>query len=294
MEVKRDFIPGSEWLYFKIYTGIRNGERLLTDMILPSVENLLKEKVITEFFFIRYSDPDFHIRLRLKLADTKNFNKLFLNLFNVFENAREVKLLWKIQCDTYRREIERYGDSTIEVCEKIFFIDSTCVIEAIKLCQDMENTDQSRWLFALFSIDRWLECFEYTIAEKAILMKKLSDSSHQEFGLTQNNSLHQLNRRYQENKLLINQFLSVPPEKFEYIIQERNQKASPLVDHIKKQLQEQPTTTPLICDLVASIIHMSMNRLFRCNNRMCELVIYHYMSKYYESVIARLKNNVNE
>lgn len=50
MEVKRDFIPGSEWLYFKIYTGIRNGERLLTDMILPSVENLLKEKVITEFF----------------------------------------------------------------------------------------------------------------------------------------------------------------------------------------------------------------------------------------------------
>lgn len=40
-------------------------------------------------------------------------------------------------------------------------------------------------------------------------------------------------------------------------------------------------------ELLQSYIHMFINRLFVSNQRKHELVIYHHLAKYYESLIAR-------
>ncbi|WP_127138032.1 thiopeptide-type bacteriocin biosynthesis protein [Flagellimonas oceanensis] len=67
----RNFALGSEWLYYKIYIGPQTGDALLSQAIKPLVSNLIGRKLIDKWFFIRYTDPDFHIRIRLKISDTK-------------------------------------------------------------------------------------------------------------------------------------------------------------------------------------------------------------------------------
>jgi hypothetical protein len=43
-------------------------------------------------------------------------------------------------------------------------------------------------------------------------------------------------------------------------------------------------------ELLPDLIHMSLNRAFRTRHRMQELVVYDFLSRYYESVRARTKS----
>ena len=75
MKLKRTFIIGEEWLYYKIYCGNRTSDTILIDVIKPLTESLLKEKIIDKWFFIRYSDPENHLRVRFHCS---NISKLGL------------------------------------------------------------------------------------------------------------------------------------------------------------------------------------------------------------------------
>jgi len=44
--------------------------------------------------------------------------------------------------------------------------------------------------------------------------------------------------------------------------------------------------------LLPSYLYMFLNRIFLANQRLHELVVYHYLSKHYKSVAARQKNLV--
>ena len=69
---KRTFYPGDEWLYFKLYTGIKTADDILIRSVFPVVKKLMREEIITKFFFLRYSDPDFHIRFRVLVKNPKD------------------------------------------------------------------------------------------------------------------------------------------------------------------------------------------------------------------------------
>ncbi|OQY05888.1 MAG: hypothetical protein B6I20_00340 [Bacteroidetes bacterium 4572_117] len=82
----RTIVLGNEWVYFKIYTGYKTADLVLTDAINPLAKELLEEEIIDKWFFIRYSDPDFNLRLRYRLTDLSQLGKLifmclFLNCF---------------------------------------------------------------------------------------------------------------------------------------------------------------------------------------------------------------------
>jgi len=44
--IKRTFIPGDEWLYFKLYTGPKTSNFILISVIKPIVTSLLKDSLI--------------------------------------------------------------------------------------------------------------------------------------------------------------------------------------------------------------------------------------------------------
>ncbi len=62
--VQRTFPPGSEWLYAKLYTGTATADQILRDVIAPLVAEVLGSGAAERWFFIRYGDPDWHVRLR--------------------------------------------------------------------------------------------------------------------------------------------------------------------------------------------------------------------------------------
>lgn len=64
--MRRKFIPGSEWVYCKIYAGEHQIDTLLGTVVYDLVGGLKSEGRIDKWFFIRYRDESgFHLRLRL-------------------------------------------------------------------------------------------------------------------------------------------------------------------------------------------------------------------------------------
>lgn len=105
----RDIFPGERWLYLKIYGGVNMCDILLVKTIYPLIKSMLRHGLITRWFFIRYGDPEFHLRVRVDLKDEErlaivlqSFNKKLLPL------CRQ-RRLYKVVVDTYERELERYG-----------------------------------------------------------------------------------------------------------------------------------------------------------------------------------------
>lgn len=48
--LKRNLIPGSEWLYCKLYTGTKSADKILVEIIKPYTERLKSLGLITDCF----------------------------------------------------------------------------------------------------------------------------------------------------------------------------------------------------------------------------------------------------
>ncbi|KLL30096.1 lantibiotic dehydratase [Streptococcus agalactiae] len=82
-------------------------------------------------FYIRYTDPKFHIRLRIR---TQNLYKSFEKIQEIFQLCIQNKLISNIDISTYDREIERYGGlERIPLVEEIFCLDTEIVINSLSL-----------------------------------------------------------------------------------------------------------------------------------------------------------------
>ena len=64
LAVPRTFAPGSEWLYAKLYTGSATVDQLLREVVSPLIAKVLRSGAADQWFFTRYCDPDWHVRLR--------------------------------------------------------------------------------------------------------------------------------------------------------------------------------------------------------------------------------------
>ncbi|GHU61887.1 hypothetical protein FACS1894123_01930 [Bacteroidia bacterium] len=283
--VQRTFIPGSSWLYIKLYTGSKIADDLLIQAILPMIKEIRQKQYIVKWFFIRYSDPDFHLRLRLLVTDAKYTGEI-LNLFYKKLNPWNKSLmLWKMQLDTYNRELERYGGTLIEEAESFFYIDSECILSILKQLSINEN---HRWMIALKMIDTLLSDFNLDISQKLQLMESVSKSFKMEFGFNEFNA-KQFNTKFRENKMLIESVLrnTIQDETFLVLnksIKKRSKKLVPVVNRINTKLKKIK-----IEDLLKSYLHMMINRLFRSKNRLHELVLYDFMRRYYTSELAKQK-----
>src|SRR5207237_523935 len=61
--VARSFIPGSDWLYVKLYCGPESGDAVLREVVGPLVAAGRSSGLVQQWFFIRYGDPKWHLRL---------------------------------------------------------------------------------------------------------------------------------------------------------------------------------------------------------------------------------------
>ncbi|NQD70938.1 hypothetical protein HP439_09435 [Sphingobacterium shayense] len=78
----RTFIPGSDWLYFKIYSGHYFYETFLRKDINNIVRKLEKENIISKWSLVRYADPEFHIRIRFLINDKNDLVKVIQTVYD--------------------------------------------------------------------------------------------------------------------------------------------------------------------------------------------------------------------
>lgn len=166
--IQRKFIPGSQWLYFKIYTGVKTADEVLAHTIRPFLRELYAERWIDGSFFIRYNDPDFHIRLRLHIDQFENYAPIFRRFEMSFQPLVENGAVIRVLCDTYVREIERYGADTMEPVERLFGIDSGAILELLEKIEELptDTRETTRWQLALALLDDTMTAFGKTPDEK--------------------------------------------------------------------------------------------------------------------------------
>jgi len=281
--MRRIFIPSSEWLYFKIYTGRKSADDILINTLYPFCSKLINSNLTDQFFFIRYSDPDFHIRLRLHVETASNIGPIFKEFYDVITPYVQDGIIWNVQCDTYKREIERYGHDGIIDAESIFFIDSEAILNLLDKLLESSNPEQNRWMISLILIDDILDAYNFSSEEKNVFMKMLSNAYKEEFGFTSNKLTKQLNDKYRNWRQDIYETISHKKNNvYSEILTWRLEKIGAIGSYYKEKIISKE-------DFVRSLIHMSMNRLFKSKNRQFEMVIYEFLYKYYNSELAKMK-----
>ena len=282
--IKRTFWPGSEWLYLKIYAGSRGLEDLLKEAVWPLVQELKREHVMEKWFYIRYNDPGHHLRLRFYHPSDKQFGQRIVEKFYNLLNREDFKGLYhKLQLDTYERELERYGDATMEMSEDIFEADSDCALGLISLLNEEEG-ERYRWLLTIRGIDMLLEDFGFTLTLKQSFMDRLREAFFQEFGASKELAI-QLNDKYRKEKLEVQGILDPGKDNDNgieaaiSILKERSGK-------VRQAFSSQTLALDEKMNLASSYIHMFVNRMLLSNQRKHELILYHFLAKYYASKLA--------
>jgi len=285
--VRRIFHPGSEWVFVKIYCGIRESDRILSDHISQLKNELSKEELIEKWFFIRYHDSDPHIRLRFLLRTNDGsvpFQQVVDHINKHLEPLLINNTVFRIVYDTYERELQRYGESNIEICESIFQIDSESILQLIPLFRQGRG-NHLRWLTGMRGVDYLLSAFGLDIDKRITFVSALRDSFLFEFS-GYDKLKYKLDCKYREHSNLIQNFFN-PSDNNEMEIHnnlfDRFQSIRCLAEPIKKP----HLSNHSVLDLVSSLSHMYINRLFTAKQREQEMIIYHFLAKHYRSVAKR-------
>lgn len=290
--IQRSFILGDEWCYFKIYTGFKTADTILTDCIYPLAVTLETNHIIDKWFFIRYTDPKFHLRVRFHVSNLNHIPAIITHFNRAVKKYVENDLVWKVQADTYNRELERYGEDTIELSETLFHHDSMAICRLVA-SDAVKQDENKRWLLGLKMIDTLLNGFDFSLQEKLNLANTLQENFGKEFGISKEYR-YQFGQKYRNEKSNIEKILHPNAENseeykslFETIFEKTKRTQSP-IQEIKLKISENEQLP--LNNLVSSYIHMMLNRLFRTQQRAHELVLYDYLSRYYTSLNARQQN----
>ncbi|OUL63852.1 thiopeptide-type bacteriocin biosynthesis protein [Flavobacterium sp. AJR] len=281
--MKRDFCLGSEWLYYKIYTGVKMTDIVLVEKLYPIISLLKEKNLISKWFFIRYKDPDEHLRIRFLLASPDKLSEIIAMLYPVLDEMLEQDIVWKVKTGTYKREIERYGQNTMIDSEFLFYQDSEMVLQYLILKSGFAN-NSIPLLFSFCAIDSFLNSFLLTSADKLKLMDELQLSFKEEFNADKNLK-KEMDKHYRElfpemNRFLFDKSINDYPEVFE-LIQEKQTKVDKVTLQIKENLEIS------LSSFLKSHIHMMVNRQYTSKQRMYELLIYDHLYRYYKTIVHR-------
>lgn len=205
-EIQRVFIPGSEWIYLKIYLGHKVADDLLIGPIDKIMCSLVRKKVVHKYFFIRYQDPDFHLRIRILVYNQTDFKNVIPLFYNCLHRNVNKRLINKVQIDTYVREIERYSSYLMAFSESFFYIDSVYIIKIIREISTNKK-EEFRLMVCLLLIDSLLTEFGFGLNEKYKILSIISINFKNEFHFDKYNS-KQLNDKYRENRPVMERVLT--------------------------------------------------------------------------------------
>ena len=287
--MQRTFIIGDKWLYYKLYTGQKTADSIITEIVGRLSIKFTSEGVSDEWFFLRYADPQFHIRWRIGLTDPASIGYIAAEIRKAIFPLMDNDLIYKVQTDTYKREIERYGSNSIEIIEHLFWHNSLLVYEYLnKVAEDVD--EKVRWLFSMRFIDSFLSSFNYNLERKLELLTLMAGSYGKEFNID-STLINQLSDRYRIEKKTIFQFMRFDNDENNnnalmlHLINSKNERSEFYIREILTLVDNNALKITLD-NLMISFVHMFMNRLFRSKQRLHEMVIYGFLMRYYRSQLA--------
>ncbi|HKO58517.1 MAG TPA: thiopeptide-type bacteriocin biosynthesis protein, partial [Thermoanaerobaculia bacterium] len=279
----RDSAPGAgDWLYWKLYTGYSTSDRLLVESIAPAMRRLTGEGRMSSWFFVRYTDTDHHLRLRIRGGDAGD---LLRELGALFASLMESGWLAKVQLDTYARELERYGGpEQIDRIETLFAADSAAVVAALPY---MQGDATLRWQTAAWGADRLLDDLGVREAHKLPLFELLSTEFSKEFDAPRD-TREALARKTRELRGPLDAIFDDPALRpWQAAYDERSR----VIASLALRMDREP---PFEDGIITSLLHLHLNRVFRSQKREQERVLYDLLARRARSRAARMRTALTQ
>jgi thiopeptide-type bacteriocin biosynthesis protein len=289
--VRRSFPPGSEWLYAKLYTGTATADGLLREVVTPVARDAMAAGEADGWFFIRYGDPEWHLRVRFHGDPARLQSGVLSRLHAALDPLLADGRIWRVQLDTYEREIERYGGPEgIALAERLFQVDSDAVLAILEMLEGDEGAD-FRWRLALRGIDMLLGDLRFDPETRMRVMRGMREGFAREFGGGKGLRV-QLDQRFRQEWRSLTPLLDPAGDAESElapaleILRQRSERNAPIVEELRERERAGRLNQPL-ADLASSYVHMHVNRFIRSAQRAHELVLYDFLYLLYESRAAR-------
>jgi thiopeptide-type bacteriocin biosynthesis protein len=302
------FYPGSPWLYVKLYSGPGLGSEpatrgfldddLLGRVIAPLLSELERTAQVADFHFVRYADPEAHLRLRLRPTQQTPMQLLAALAPRLTQEA-QAGAFHRYTLDTYEREVDRYGGSMlIERAERLFTADSRLCLRLLGAFHRdrVEQELELRVLLPIYTLHTLLSGFGLDLAARE---KFLTQLRSQRLTVEQQppEQKSALDKKYRRHAGLLQALLrhhegeadTVPPPLFA-----RRELRAWFADYREAVVQIAPAyrqaeaagelSVPLF-EILASLFHMHCNRLL--GNPALESTVVYLAQRSAEALLAR-------
>ena len=264
------YLPGEDWLYFEIYCQPSNS----TDLLLAIYTHYLRhiKNKIKNWFFIRYMDPSYHIRLRIQPKGKHQTGDLIAGLSKLLRPFTEQGIVADLQLKTYRPELERYGKDRMPLVENCFGTDSVFVLHLLTKSLSVNF----HYHISIILMENIMQATGFSLQEQVRFAERMAGAFSTEMNIS-TEGFKRVNKGYKEFTEETAIYDGKLPEKK----MEATQKCF---------LQVLETSTGVEKDkLLSDLFHMHINRLFNNDQRMHEMVMYLYLTKRIKTRIGRLQ-----
>jgi thiopeptide-type bacteriocin biosynthesis protein len=285
-------MPGSEFLSLKLYGGAGDLENVLLDALLPEVSDAVRRGEVASWFFLRYADPDTHLRLRLQGDPRVLGGEVLPRLTSMASRLIANRALQRVEADTYEREVERYGGSLgVVLSERVFEADSVAVGDVLRVMIGAGQADE-RWHAALVGMHLLLVDFCDGVEAMLDTVQGQRNAFGYEFGVG-TAAERVLGQRFRDQRANIERWLTTGLElqAVNAAYATRSATLLPIARELRGLQAEGRLCHPLTgkASILASYLHMHAIRTFRSHCRSQELVLYDFLTRAYRSQLARCK-----
>ena len=284
------FLPGSNWLFAKFYCGSATADEFLRGSLRALVNQIIPGKV-DRWFFLRYADPDFHIRLRFKGDPIYLWGKLAMHLHNMADDLRRVNVSNKLTFDTYEPETMRYGGpSSSESATKIFQIDSEFALELMST--ELFSDPDFRWKIICKSVDMLWSAGGYTSAERCEIYSRKCANRFLRSDSRRSRKF-ELDARFRRERRDLEDLIFGNNSTFsdEFAIMDARDKLLVEEFAILSGFERDRLLCVSFNRVLDSLVHMSINRLAISAGSQQESIIYEYLYRLYRSKAARERHS---
>lgn len=308
---RRVFPPGDEWFFLKIYCASVSADRLLRQVVAPLAALHREREPDEPWFFLRYSDPENHLRARFRGAP-ETLRLLDERAAALLRPFFREGLAQRLAVDTYVRETERYGGGRgMELAERWFRLDSEAALRVVEAVE-ASGAEGLRWQATLLGFDRLLGDFGLALPERREVIGKARENFGREFsvGAPLRRQLAGRLRRELPGVLRllsggsgsggetgsgsggesgggdVGEAADGPLAAVDAAFRERSAGSAGIVREFRERDEAGELGRPLAA-ILRDFTHMHANRLLRVAARKHELVIHDFLGRAYRSLLAR-------
>ena len=277
-------LPGDEWLFAKVYCGTATADRFLVDVLAPLLRDLRADGLVDDWFFVRYRDPDCHLRIRFRGERSTLWGDASRRFFDAAATMRPH--LHKLTIDGYDPEVERYGGAAaMAVAHAVFVADSDAALEIVTHCRGDADT---RWQAALLAIDALLDDFGFTLLEKRSFTASARERSAVRIGAGAR-TRHRLGELFRGKRRELERLWGAPPSELAAAIEALAQRSRTVRRALSRlhAIRDGEQLTVPFSELVQSYVHMSVNRVLRAAPNEHELALHDMLFRLYDGAVAR-------